>query len=90
MAAGLTTSHFEGGLDAEKLRARLRRMTESELLDWGSAAAYMCSPAANLGDPPRPAFVQQLEEARAEWLRRKGEGSARPAGKPVPDPAVGS
>jgi hypothetical protein len=31
---------------------------------------YMCSPEANLGQPPRESFVIQLEEARKEWKRR--------------------
>jgi hypothetical protein len=30
----------------------------------------VCSPAGNLGNPLREAFVIQLEEARAEWKRR--------------------
>jgi hypothetical protein len=30
----------------------------------------MVSPRANMGKPPLPTFVLQLEEARAEWRRR--------------------
>jgi hypothetical protein len=56
--------------DIEKLRERLRRMTDEELREFGKAAAYMVSPKANLGKPPREAFVIQLAEARAEWARR--------------------
>lgn len=41
-----------------------------EPLDYGESAGYMCSPAANLGKPPREPFVIQLREARAEWKRR--------------------
>jgi hypothetical protein len=59
-------------VDVEDLRRRLARMTDGELLNWGKAAAYMCSPKANMGKPPRRPFVIQLEEARAEWRRRKG------------------
>ena len=38
------------------------------LIALGKAARYMCSPAANLGQPPREPFVIQLREARAGWL----------------------
>jgi len=60
------------GVDLDQLRERLRRMTDEELLRICKAAKYMCSPEANLGKPPRKAFVIQLEEARSEWKRRKG------------------
>ena len=58
------------GFDIEKLRERLRKMTDKELREFGEAAKYMVSPRANMGKPPLPAFVLQLEEARAEWRRR--------------------
>jgi hypothetical protein len=35
----------------------------------GFPARYMVSPTANMGKPPLPAFVPQLEEARAEWWK---------------------
>jgi hypothetical protein len=54
----------------EEFRARLRKMTDAELLRFGKAARYMCSPAANFGKP-REAFVIQLRECRAEWKRRR-------------------
>jgi hypothetical protein len=64
-------------LDIEGLRARLRKMSDEELRKFGEAAKYMVSPTANMGKPPLPAFVLQLEEARAEWRRRhKGSGPA--------------
>jgi hypothetical protein len=59
------------GFEIEKLRERLRKMTDEELLKFGKAARYMVSPRANMGKPPLPAFVLQLEEARAEWRRRQ-------------------
>jgi hypothetical protein len=59
-----------GELDLEQLRQRLQKMNDAELLRFGQAAKYMCSPEANLGHPPRDAFVIQLREARAEWKRR--------------------
>ena len=45
-------------------------MSDKELRQFGNAARYMCSPKANIGKPPRPEFLIQLEEARVEWLRR--------------------
>ena len=62
-------------LDIDALRARLRKMSDEELREFGKAARYMVSPRANMGKPPLSAFVLQLEEARAEWRRRcKGTG----------------
>ena len=50
-------------------------MSDDELRKFGKAARYMVSPTANMGKPPLPDFVLQLEEARAEWRRRcKGPG----------------
>jgi hypothetical protein len=63
-------------IDVDELRARLRKMSDAELLAFGKAARYMCSPAANLGQPPREPFVIQLREARGEWGRRLSEGRA--------------
>jgi hypothetical protein len=60
-------------IDLDQLRARLRKMSDGELRSFGKAAKFMCSPGANLGKPPREAFVVQLREARAEWRRRKAE-----------------
>ena len=45
----------------EKLRARLRRMTDEELIRFGKDVR-------RLADNP---FQRQLEEARKEWKRRK-------------------
>ena len=63
---------LEAELDPDELRARLARMNDRALLEFGRAAAYMCTPYANLGQPPRKPFVLQLEAARAEWRRRHG------------------
>jgi hypothetical protein len=63
---------LEHDIDVDELRARLARMSDRELLEWGKAAAYMCTPYANLGHPPLKTFVLQLAEARAEWRRRHG------------------
>ena len=39
----------EKELDLGALRARLRRMSDRDLLRFGRAARYMCSPVANHG-----------------------------------------
>jgi hypothetical protein len=54
--------------DVESLRLRLRKMTDQELLQFGQAAKYVCSPKAIIGKPPREEFV--IREARLEWRRR--------------------
>jgi len=59
--------------DLEALRIRLRKMNDQELRRFGLAARFMCSRGANLRKPPRPTFVIQLEEARAELERRNAE-----------------
>ena len=61
----------ENELDLEALRARLRRMTDRELLRFGKSARYMCSAEANLGKQPRQVFVIQLREAQNEWRHRQ-------------------
>ena len=56
--------------DVEAVRERLRKKDDAALLAYGRAAAYMCTPSANRGEPPLDTFVLQLQEARAEWERR--------------------
>jgi hypothetical protein len=63
-------NHLE--FDVQELRQRLQRMPEPELLRFGQAVKYMCSPEANYG-PPREVFIVQLREARAEWRKRHPE-----------------
>jgi hypothetical protein len=60
-----------GPMDVEEVRDRIRRMTDEQLFSYGKAAAYMRTPKANLGNPPREAFLIQLHEAHAEWRRRE-------------------
>ena len=50
----------------EKLRARLRRMTDEELIEFGKKVR-------KLAENP---FQLQLDEARAEWKRRKLQSKA--------------
>jgi hypothetical protein len=45
-------------------------MSDKQLVQFGKAAPFMCSPKANVGQHPRETFVIQLEEARVEWRRR--------------------
>jgi len=54
----------------EEVRARLRKLSDANLLRFGRAAASLCRPDGNFGHPPRRVFVEQLEEAREEWRRR--------------------
>jgi hypothetical protein len=74
--AGLNSvgfSNSENEIDLEGLRARLRQMSDAELLRYGRAAKSMCSPDAYFAQAPRQTFVIQLAEARAELERRKAE-----------------
>ena len=51
-------------------------MDDEALKRFGEAAAFMCSREANfVGEDPRPEFVIQLEESRAEWRRRHPKGA---------------
>jgi hypothetical protein len=61
----------EHELDLEALGARLRRMSDRELLRFGRSARYMCSPDANLGKEPREEFIVQPREAEKEWRRHQ-------------------
>jgi hypothetical protein len=56
--------------DLERHRERMRNMTDKQLLEYGRACRYMCTPEANLGKPPQESSVIHLREARAEWERR--------------------
>ena len=47
----------------QKLRERLRKMSDQELIKFGKQVR-------TLAENP---FQRQLEEARAEWKRRQGE-----------------
>ena len=58
------------GFNVDEFRARLRKMSDEKLREFGEACRYMVSPKANLGKPPLPVYVLQLEEATAEWRRR--------------------
>jgi hypothetical protein len=51
-------------IDLEAIRARIARMSDRELVRYGTAAAWM----AEHND--RATWRVQLEEARVEWRRR--------------------
>ncbi len=58
-----------GPEDIEQIRARIRKMSDLELRQYGRAAIDLANPKKNFG-PPNPSFQIQLDEARAEWRRR--------------------
>ena len=49
--------------DPGRIRERIHRMSDSELLRYGQAARYMADPKNNHGKP-NPSFQVQLNEAR--------------------------
>jgi hypothetical protein len=62
----------QGEVNVEELRQHLRAMPETELLRFGQAVKYMCSPESNYR-PSREVSIVQLREARTEWRRRHPE-----------------
>lgn len=62
--------HTASNKSSPRRSARLRKMTDEELIRHGKAGHYLCSPMANFGKPPRKVLVIQLEEVKAEWRRR--------------------
>jgi hypothetical protein len=54
----------------DELRARLRKMDDIKLCEFGETARYMTTVRANLGKSPLQSYVVQLAEAKAEWRRR--------------------
>jgi hypothetical protein len=65
-----STQFTNDEIDLDIFRARLRKLTDEELIREGKAARYVCSSVANFGKPPRKVFVIQLEEVKADWRRR--------------------
>ena len=65
--------HPAPAIDIEELRAKLRKMTKSELRRFGRAARLRCLPTSrqDRGEPPAEKFMVQLKEARAELRRRR-------------------
>jgi hypothetical protein len=54
----------------ENLRARLRKMTDKQLVEFGKDVRYLCSPVANFHKPPLEVWAAQLREGCEEWRRR--------------------
>jgi hypothetical protein len=50
----------DDAFDVERFRARLRKMTDEQLIEHGRAGRYLCSPKAYWGRAPREVFVIQL------------------------------
>lgn len=55
--------------DIERIRERIAKMSDIDLLRYGQAARYMADPKNNHGQP-NPSFQIQLDEARCEWRKR--------------------
>ena len=72
--AGETMSIADEPFDLENVRKRLAKFTDAELMEYGKAARYMCTPEAHLGKPPRDIDLTLLRECKAEWLRRHPKG----------------
>jgi hypothetical protein len=64
----------------DKLRARLREMTDRELREFGEAARSKCRDKS-----PSKVFVTQLEEATAEWRRRHPPKKKRNSAVDLPE-----
>ena len=66
-------SHLKGiafessGLNLQKLRERLRLMSDEELVKFGKLVRSLSAPRVSVTPDP---WKAQLEEARAEWRRR--------------------
>jgi hypothetical protein len=56
--------------DKERLRQRLRKMSNPELLLFGVTTKYQCSRETEPGPAPPEDVLVQLAEARKEWTKR--------------------
>jgi hypothetical protein len=57
-------------VDLDAIRARLRSLSDVQLIEYGKSCRHLCSPKANFGKPPLEVWTVQLNEARSEWRRR--------------------
>jgi hypothetical protein len=70
-------SHLKGiafespEVQVQKLRERLRQMSDAELIKFGKTVRNLSGPRIGLTSDP---WKAQLEEARAEWRRRHPSG----------------
>ena len=60
---------LDSAVDVDGIRARLRKLLDPELIEYGKSCAFLCSRKQNFGKPPLEAWTVQLDEARAEWRR---------------------
>jgi hypothetical protein len=68
---GTTRTPETSELQVNRLRERIGKMSDAELLRFGLTTKYKCSHELRPSDSFRPeALVTQLNEARAEWLSR--------------------
>jgi len=77
----MDSTHFtEDEVDLEAFRARLRKMTDEELIWEGKAGRYLCSLMANFGKPPRKVFVVTFgrKQNRPQSVRSKIMRSVQP------------
>jgi hypothetical protein len=51
----------------QKLRARLRNMTDEQLIQFGKSVRELAAPSVTATEN---SFQRQLDEARVEWRRR--------------------
>ena len=59
-----------GKFDVDNERARLRKMSDEELIREGQAARFLCAPNQNFGKPPREQFVIAPRLCKEEWRQR--------------------
>lgn len=73
--AQLGCRELDVSVDLDALRARLRSMSDAELLAFGKQMRSLVYPLTYDGDgkPQVSTFSIQLDEARAEWRRRKAD-----------------
>ena len=58
-------------VNVAQLRERLRKMTDRQLRECGTDLRKLCKSARRRAEEPELELVIQLEEATAEWRRRK-------------------
>lgn len=76
--AQLACRELDVSVDLDALRARLRTMTDAELLAFGRQMRSLVYPLTYGADgkPQVSAFSIRLDEARAEWRRRMSAAHA--------------
>jgi hypothetical protein len=58
---------FNEEFDIQSLQKRLREMSDEKLLQFGRDAKYMCSPEANLRQPPREVLSLAFRRGRIRY-----------------------